>query len=389
MTAGWVVGHDQLKNKYKASEEAIALWRDIKEEFSKHNVDLVVLAAPPRPLFVPQTAIKEMEFPADVNLAVLDESFSGYVSALNSAGIVTPDLSAIAQSQYSDGFYFARDTHWTPMGAALSVAHLNAAMGNVPVETSLEKIGTTGSYEEKGSLAGVVEEVCGSRPELEVVPEPQYAQQGTAASLLGDAPEKNKVALVGTSFSNRYQRDTYLVADALAFIMDVQVDNFSISGGGSVGSMEAFIRSGDLANGVYKTIVWETPYSIPLTQVGGLRQTLGALQTSGGVSQVGELDTQIGKDWSSVSHSFSLSDVQGLEIETATTETGHLVVELIDDAGSKIRTKLVKSKRVAAEMRSSKWALALNGMPDVQIARIKLRLPKAASQETATIRFFN
>ena len=202
-------------------------------------------------------------------------------------------------------------------------------------------------------------------------------------------PKLEKIALVGTSFSDRYQSDAYQVAGALAFVMGASVDNFAVTGGGLVGSIEAFVRSGALANGDYKTVVWETPYSAPLTHVDGLRQVLGALQTNDEQVPAGTLDTRIGKDWSSIDHSFPVTDVRRLEIETEHTNTGQLVVELIDAKGGKTRTKLVKTDRVSADLCHTKWAVALDDVPEGQIVRIKLRLPKAKSQEVATVRFFD
>ncbi|MEP1521483.1 hypothetical protein [Ascidiaceihabitans sp.] len=170
-------------------------------------------------------------------------------------------------------------------------------------------------------------------------------------------------------------------------MMDVHVDNFSVTGGGLVGSMEAFIRSGALASTSYTTVVWETPYSAPLTDVNGLRQILGVLKSAAVVSHTEGLDARIGKDWISIEHSVLMEDVQGLEIVTEGTDTGQLLVEIIDGAGEKTRTKLVKSNRVAANLRSNRWALSLSGLPIGQIVRIKLRLPKSEKQEAATIHF--
>lgn len=389
VATGWIVGQDQFKNKYDVSAEAEILWRGITAEFDKHGVELVVLAAPPRPLFAPQSAIDAMDLPADVKMSDLDDGFSAYIAALNAAGITAPDLSTIAADASSADYYFARDTHWTPMGAGVSVAHLNAAMGRASVSDSMARIDGSATYEEKGSLAGVVKDVCGARPDIETVPAPQYAEQGSATSLLGDAPELDKIALVGTSFSDRYQSDAYQVAGALAFVMGASVDNFAVTGGGLVGSIEAFVRSGALANGDYKTVVWETPYSAPLTHVDGLRQVLGALQTNDEQVPADTLDTRIGKDWINIDHSFPVTDVRRLEIETEHTNTGHLVVELIDAKGGKTRTKLVKTDRVSADLRHTKWAVALDDVPEGQIVRIKLRLPKAKSQEVAIVRFFD
>ena len=54
VTSGWIVGRDQLKSDFAVAEETSALWRDISKAFAARGAQLVVLAAPPRPLFAPE-----------------------------------------------------------------------------------------------------------------------------------------------------------------------------------------------------------------------------------------------------------------------------------------------------------------------------------------------
>ncbi|MFT5798029.1 MAG: alginate biosynthesis protein AlgX [Candidatus Azotimanducaceae bacterium] len=387
-TSGWIIGHDQLKSNFVVTNEVTALWHSIAMEFERHGAKLVVLAAPPRPLFAPADMLGQMNLLGDFDLTQLQDGFSAYITALNTVGIVAPDLSKLAQIQTTNSYYFARDTHWTPMGAAISVAHLKESIDQTPVYETISTINASKTYEEKGSLSGVVETTCGTRPGIETVPSPQFAQQGSAESLFADTADKDAIALVGTSFSDRYQRDAYQVADALSFVMDATVENYSVTGGGLVGAMEAFIRSGALKNGRFKTVVWEAPYSTPLTRVAGLRQILGALLTYNATPQSDGLKTAVGDKWTTLEHSFSTAGLAALEIETANTTSGQLVVELFDTQGISTRVKIEKTDRIAAQLRNNRWALALNGLPNNKIVKLKLRLKGATTQESANIRFF-
>jgi hypothetical protein len=387
--SGWIIGHDQLKTNFDVTAETNALWEQIAAKFLTHGTELVVLVAPPRPLFAPMAAREAMGLPGDLELIELQQGFSAYIAALNSAGIATPDLSDIAHDASAAQYYFARDTHWTPMGAAISAAYLKEAIDKTPADQTLGKIEPTIDYYEKGSLSGVVKDTCGTRPDAEIVMAPVYAQAGSAASLLGDSKSNDAIALIGTSFSDRYQRDAYQAAGALSFVMDTTVDNFSITGGGLVGAMEAFIRSGALTAKRYKTVVWETPYSTPLTYVDGLRQILGALHSIDSPTDVAELNTKIGDTWINLDQGFAFADVKGLEIETGTHSTGQMVVEFIDAHGAKTRTKLVKTDRVTPGMRSTIWSMALDEMGASDIVRIKLRLRGVSEQDTAVVRLFN
>lgn len=315
--SGWIIGHDQLKSNFTVTDEATLLWHNIAIEFKKRGVDLVVLVAPPRPLFAPAVALEKMGLPNNFNLAELQDRFSAYITALNTMGIVAPDLSKLAQNQTSYSYYFKRDTHWTPMGAAISVAHLKQAIDQTPAEETMLTITASQTYKEKGSLAGVVKSTCGTRPQVEIVPSPQFAQQGSAETLFAETANKDAIALVGTSFSDRYQRDAYQVADALSFVMNASVVNFSVTGGGLVGAMEAFFRSDALNKGRFRTVVWEAPYSASLTQVDGLLQILGTLQTQNTTRSGEPLKTQIGDEWITLKHRFSAADSTALEMSIA------------------------------------------------------------------------
>jgi len=386
--SGWIIGQDQLASNFLVSDQVTALWIGIAKEFKKLDTELVVLAAPPRPLFAPADVLRQINLPSDFNLEELRDRFSAYITVLNTAGIIAPDLSKLAQSKHSNSYYFTRDTHWTPMGAAISVSHLKEAIDQTPAEETISTIIASQNYEEKGSLAAVVEEICGTRPEIEKVPSPQFAQQGSAESLFADQTDEDTIALVGTSFSDRYKRDAYKVADAISFVMDATVENYSVTGGGIVGAMEAFIHSGALENSRFKNVVWEVPYSAPLTKVDGLRQILGVLLTQN-IKPLDEgLETQISDKWITLKHRFSAADLKALEIRTNKISVGQLVVELIDTKGTSTQFKLVKTDRIAATFRSTRWALALTGLPNTEIIKIKLRLKGGIVQETATVNFF-
>jgi alginate biosynthesis protein AlgX len=386
--SGWIIGHDQLKSGFLVTDEVTALWNRIATEFKKRGAELVVLAAPPRPLFAPTDVLGQMDLPSDFNIEELRDGFSAYITALNNAGIVAPDLSKLAQSQTTNSYYFARDTHWTPMGATISVAHLKEAIDKTPAKDTISTIRASQFYEEKGSLAGVVKSTCGMRPEIETVPSPQFAQNGSADSLFADTSDKDAIALVGTSFSDRYQRDAYQVADALSFVMDATVENYSVTGGGLAGAMEAFIRSGALKDGRFKTVVWEAPYSASLTRVDGLRQILGALSTYNTLPLDEGLETAVGDEWTTLEHRFSVANLTAMEIQTNKSSTGQLVVELISREGISTRVNLVKTDRVEAKSRSTRWALALSNMPNNEIVKLKLRLKGVPTQEAAIIYFF-
>lgn len=374
--SGWIVGADQLKGKYEVTDEVSTLWQAINAEFAERGVTLSVLAAPPRPLFAPSVALPESYDPAADRTA-----FSAYTEELNAAGIVAPDLTQVLESVSSSDFYFKRDTHWTPTGAYMSAKFLAGSLG--VDEPKAADVSFDAAYNEKGSLSAVVEKVCGTRPVRETVASPSYAKSGGADALLGNTSAPS-LALVGTSFSDRYKTDSYQVAGALAHVFGEEVQNFSATGGGMVGAMEAFILSGALKTGDFKTVVWETPYTTPLTNVSGLRQVLGALQAPETRENI--YSGAMGKDWQSVNYDIVTAEHATLQFTTPGVKTGKMSVELYSTTGEKLRIKLVKSERIDPALQSNVWRLSLAALPFKDVNRIKFKLDQTvAGAEIALI----
>ncbi|MEL7463864.1 MAG: hypothetical protein AAFN79_07340 [Pseudomonadota bacterium] len=376
--SGWIIGDDQLRARFEMSAEASLLLSAIREEFTAQGATLAVVAAPPRPLFAPGEALAAMGL-AGYDAAATAAEFQAYVKALNAVGVAAPDLLA-ALREGGEAVYFKRDTHWTPTGAALSAAALADAL---KMRADAAAPAMTGGYEEKGSLSAVAEAACGARPEAETVAAPDFAKAGGADALLGDAAAGPALALIGTSFSDRYKRDAYRVADAIAHYTGAAVENASISGGGATSAMEAFIRSGRI--GEFDVVVWETPYSEPLTNLSALRQILGALKSARIAASAEGQEIAVSREWATVEPEIAITAEGAIELEIDGVEVGQLDVELRGADGAKTRIKLRKSKRVEAGRRSDRWTFALGSIDPQSIDRIKIRL-KGAEAATAIMR---
>lgn len=356
---GWIVAQDQLKTEFVVTDEVRGLWRQIHADFAAKGIKLVVLAPPPRPLLAPATVTKGYDRDAAEAL------HATYIAELNAAGLTAPDLMEVANSTGPENYYFSRDTHWTPMAAALSAQALAIAVtgSTAPLPT------TTEVYKERGALNELVEKICGKSPEPELVDAPVFETQNT--SLLGDA-EKPSAVLLGTSFSNRNKRDAYRVADALSHAMGRPVENRSVSGGGATASMEAFIWSGALDTGQYNLVIWEAPYSVPLTSIANLRQVAGSLAQAGNAKELATV--AVNDQWQNLRVKFSTDQFATLVVETPGVKTGELSVELISAKGKKHFYKLRKSDRSPQSDRSALWKIALTHLPFDAVERIKLRL---------------
>ena len=379
--SGWIIGQDQLKPKFDVTDETRLLWGEIRDAFAGYGVTLSVLAAPPRPLFVPAQDLAAMGLNPDQIHRDLATPFAAYIAGLNDLGLKAPDLSQLADDP---AFYFKRDTHWTPQGAARAATLLAQTLTGQKEAALMSDIRFDEAYEEKGSLSAVVEKSCGARPAKERVIAATYTQAGQASDLLSDAPAAT-IALVGTSFSDRYQRDAYQVADALSHALGEGVDNYSLTGGGLVGAMLSFVESGGLSNGQYTHVIWESPYTAPLTDVHGLRQVLGALHRASDPKAKPMGKAAVSDKWTTLKKGFDARQHGALLVNLPGQTTGKMVVELISDNGTKQRVKLIKSDRIPADRRSDHWTVALAGLGDPNIARIKLRLVGEKTAKNAQV----
>ncbi|MEO0390243.1 MAG: hypothetical protein AAF218_04805 [Pseudomonadota bacterium] len=380
--SGWILGQDQLKNAFEVTDEVRLLWQAISHEFAERGADLVVLSAPPRPLFVPEEDLRRMGHDLGHIRDTLGAAYTNYISGLNAEGIPAPDLSSLARSDARGEYYFLRDTHWTPRGAAASVAALHAAATDEDTPQGPEFLR---HFEEPGSLSKVVAEICGTHPAPERVSAPDYHTRGGADALFGDAEGRTRIALVGTSFSNRYQHDAYQVGDAIAHYFDADVSNYALAGGGPTGAMIAFIESGALDAGAYGHVIWESPYTVPLVDTDSLRHVLGALTAHRVQDAVPGQTAPVSDVWTSVPLAFDAAEFVSLSVQTPGTTAGRLVVEMIADDGERHRIRLFKSDRLPPDLRTETWTLALDGLSSARIARVKLRLMGVDTPQPASV----
>lgn len=282
---GWIFASNQLRQSYEMKDKPQALMDRIVAGFEARGAKLVILVAPPRPVIAGQGVLRRTMGQAaeDYNVEAARDSFLTLLADLRASGAMVPDLQSMVLSdpELRRRYYFRRDTHWTTVGAVRSAEALAATIAETQPDLIAYQrdivVEWKGKIEEKGSLSAVVQKVCGERPKREVARTAVLASAGV--DLLSDMVAVHKpVALVGTSFSDRYKRDHYRVADALAASLGVEVENHSKSGGGMTGSMLAFLASGQLENGAHDLVIWELPYTQNFNSTKRLGQIVKALE---------------------------------------------------------------------------------------------------------------
>lgn len=386
---GWIFLKDHLREEYNMKSSAQRLIGQIAQEFANRNQRFGILIAPPRPVIAGRAVVDAALDGADFDLNAAETSFDQLIQELNETGAVVPNLSqaARATADLAEGYYFKRDTHWTPLGAAVSAyAFADAANtawpGVFETGTRLVQPGPdTEIYSEKGSLSTVIEDTCGTRPDPELVPFIAF-QGGLERGLLDDLPAGTpQVALLGTSFSDRYQTDTYRVAEALENALGAAVDNRSLTGGGMTGSLETFILNGGLDEEAYDLVIWEVPYTQSFNSTSNLYQLLGALHFQSGAA-TGGTEIPVG-NVDSTDIELAGANPTGVTFSGVAADIRRITLIVRYDDGKTETIKLQRSNRIPAELRSDDWSVRFSPTGDRVIAELSADFTPASAGDSA------
>lgn len=382
---GWIFTSDHLNDAYAMKSSAQALFKQIVAEFEASGVHLAVLVAPPRPVIAGQSVVDAtLGANASFDVATAAASFQQMIQQINAAGAIAPDLLRTASTQ--GDYYFMRDTHWTNTGAAHSIDALARMLVTDPVALDPATLPIADTFAEPGSLSKIVDATCGRRGANEPTPVFDYASLRPAQDLLADTSSAPSIALLGTSFSNRYKRDQYQVADALATATGTNVENFSVSGGGAIGPIESYILSGALAAKAHDTVVWEFPYTQSMNSTSGLRQLLGALRVANATEGGANVLTLDAKGQTEIA---VRADTQPnlVVINDLPTKTSKISVDVILANGSKKTIKLRRKSAFVDNPDLGSWAADLSGLSKHPIASIRLRFDRKAAGQQVSLRF--
>ena len=381
---GWIFTSDQLDENYGLKQEAKALLTKIVAEFTAAGVPMAIMIAPPRPVVAGQQVV-DATLGEDGAFSVDDAatSFAKMLDDVRATGAVVPNLLEVA-TRNPDAFYFQRDTHWTNTGAALSANALSAAL-ELGTQVEMDMLATVEMKDERGSLSDIVDAVCGTRDAGEASPVFDYASL-SGGDLLGDATATGKkVALLGTSFSDRYKRDQYQVADALTQALSADVENFSVSGGGLIGPIEAYVLSGALNRKDHDLVVWEFPYTESLNSTSALRQLLGALRMSRGSDSTVRPLTLNSKAQARID--LTLDEQRDLILfENLPNSVKAIAVDVRFSDDRKKTIKLRRKASVIARYKVKDWAVALGHLGAKPMSSITLRFEKSQAGNPIALR---
>lgn len=265
---GWVFrSRKDFKEDFSVKPESFALFQTLNAAFKKKNVDLVILMPPTRtvvhPSVIPPSGQNDVP-PFDPVKAT--RSYNDFVAAFNTGGIRAPSFADVLPlDPVATQFFYRRDHHWVPAGAALAAQKTAALIKTLPVYASfpVQKFITSDTGRKmapNGSFARLMGKICQREmppeyvPEIVTVPEIEPAAGATAGALFGEAA-KAGVALVGTSNFVEPEPSFANFAGAMRQALSTEVENISMGGAGMDSPMISYLNSGRL--GEHRVVVWE------------------------------------------------------------------------------------------------------------------------------------
>lgn len=383
--SGWMFTSDQFAERYEMKPSAAELVKEIIAEFDRIDVPLAILVPPPRPTIAGQVKLDAAMGGSRYDVGSAQASFAKLIEGLNQLGAIAPDLQALALSdpELREAYYFKRDTHWTTVGAARSAMEL-ARLVNIdrpglfptmPLFKASELV-ISGQIEEEGAIAKIAREACGMELEHEIAP--TFNMTDTEGiSLLSNTPALPRIALVGSSFSDRNKRDDYRVADALAHVFHADVDNYSVSGGGGVGGIESYVLSGELDRGMHDLVIWELPYTDEFNSTSMLRQLLGALRY-GAAS-----DSERMVAASSITDQ-NLLHLAALELDLAGDSTQRVKLKMVFQNGSKSTVSVARRGALTPQARQKNVFVSLEDLAARVIKELKIEPSKGTEVLSVT-----
>lgn len=374
----WIITADQMKTDYTPPAEVAGLLAQIVAEFEARGTRLAIMMAPPRPIVAGQDTLDALSGgTAAFDTAAVAATFDTMMDVIRDSGAIAPNLLEVALSNEDlrDAYYYRHDTHWTPRGAARSAIALAEAViaADVPAfvgaAIAVPDLNAGPSFTEKGSLAGMAKAVCGASIAPVETNVPVFPSSGLG--LLDDTSNQPRVLLAGSSFSNRYKKDAYRVADAIAATLKAEVVNHSVSGGGAIGAIEGIVNAGLLSEtAAFDLVVWELPYTQAMKSAAPLRQLLGALRydparnavTSALLDGSGETRLEIQGPAPSL-----------LALNVPETTAQRIKVDLRYADGHKNTVSLVRKSQVPAQLLSPIWAINIENQSAKTLSSVTVR----------------
>ena len=297
----WLFRSDfDLSSDFGIPQAMVPQFRRLIATFKKLGTEVAMVVQPTRGMLHPDKVRDDKRYGFDPTLS--RARLSHFLSQLEEAGAIVPDVTRLLDSPQTEEYFFRRDHHWTPFGARVTAELTVEALLNHPVYEELaEKKFVTEAITKiakDGTMNRALRQICGNNYGFQYVQGYQTvpADEDGADALFGDSGDP-EVVLIGTS--NSASRDeafkNYNFDGFLKEGLSVDILNYALPGAGQEGSLLNYVLSEDFdPEAPPKLIIWEHPVNWRLEDPLMYRELLPAI--SGGCSHNRKMVTPLTKD---------------------------------------------------------------------------------------------
>ena len=227
------------------------------------------------------------------------------------------------------------------------------------------RLGPVAQFELAGGLARWLGEVCPVELPADTVMYSGVEPSDSAASsddlLFGDVAQKFDVLLVGTSYSNKEEKDVLLWSDAIRYGLQVDPTNIGVPGGEVATSMLHYALNQD-EYGSPDLLVWEALWTHRRNSwVDDLRMIYGEL-TGACTTAAATVSMDLPQDelWTEI---FSgQTEAERLSFVVPGLETGRVRLRVTYPDGDRQQIKLVRKDRLVGALEHPEWTVFLDDL---------------------------
>lgn len=212
-------------------------------------------------------------------------NLANFQDQLRRAGALAPDILQLVDNPPEQEYFFRRDTHWTPSGAAATARIIADAIRTLPYYTTLEKKQfrtepgvTIVNY---GVLDQALSRLCHNEFGNQYLRGYRTVPVVDDAAALFDDQAEPQVVLTGTSNSAARDEETrhYNFDGYLKEYTELDILNYAMQGAGQYGALIEYLHSDDYdPKNAPRLLVWELPISYRLDASSMYRQLIPAVK---------------------------------------------------------------------------------------------------------------
>ncbi|WP_100643158.1 alginate O-acetyltransferase AlgX-related protein [Alteromonas facilis] len=241
------------------SKESVEELNRLKELLGQYNTQLMIAYLPARGLVYPTELSADT---AQFDVSIARKKYISILQTLRKSEVLVPNLEALLNYKEKAPLFFEKDLHWSNEGARETARLISEQLKTLDFYDSSpsKKYETTynGVVENDEKIKKAVAEICGftfapTYSKTYITTE-RLTQSDTSFDIFDEVTDE--IVLLGTSFSALTQ---FNFIGYLQEYSNTSVSNYSLSGGGLIGSWVDYLKSGDFHTQPPKLIIWEVP----------------------------------------------------------------------------------------------------------------------------------